>query len=80
MPVINLKDYDNCEKLGHDWSGIPDPVNNKLDRIPIIDGETGKPTGKYSSTSYCVRCNLDRGGWRMPKTYWDREKLNKTNQ
>ena len=71
MPVINLKDYDNCKRLGHDWSGIP----NAKDKIPVIEGETGKQTGT-SYTSYCVRCNLDRVGYWMPKAYWKRPRNN----
>ena len=69
MPVIKLKDYDNCERLGHDFSGMP----SIKDTIDVIDSKTGGKTGE-SYTSYCVRCNLDRVGWKMPKSYWKRPK------
>jgi len=59
MPIINLNDYDNCEKLGHDFSGMPTEQDVK---------EIGFPT------SFCVRCNLDRAGWRMPNAYWKMKK------
>jgi hypothetical protein len=77
MPAIKLKDYDYCQKYGHKFDGVPDPVNNPKDRIPVISAETGEQL-YWGCTSYCTRCNLDRGGWYMPKKYWDR--LNKEEE
>jgi hypothetical protein len=59
MVLINLKDYDNCEKLGHDFIGIP--TEKDIQQIGF-------------ATSFCIRCNLDRAGWKMPKSFWKRPK------